>query len=265
MTYPMDAGQRRSDSADFISKSQVMRVPQRGPLPRTRNLSRPYDVAWLTSSGDVAYDTIVAPSVPVIESACANLARGALVSTPQGPVAVEDLVPGQDVVTSEYGPLPLRWVGSYELSPRDAQTSDRGRLFRVTADSFGLGKPAQDLLLAPRAHILMRHAACRALFGVEQAFGPVRAFEDGETVISVTPMSAVTVFNLAFDCQATITANGVELESFHPGPHAETLLDDEMLYSLLRLFPHVRSLDSFGPQTIDRLTSFEVRTLRGEG
>ena len=102
MTYPMDAGQRRSDSGEFISKSRVTRVPQRGPLPRTRNLSRPYNVAWLTSAGDVAYDTIVAPSVPVIESACANLARGALVSTTVGPVAVEDLVPGMDVLTSEY-------------------------------------------------------------------------------------------------------------------------------------------------------------------
>lgn len=265
MTYPMDTGLRRSNTGAFDSKSQALRVPQRGPLPRTRNLSRPYDVAWLTSSGDVAYDTIVAPSVPVIESACANMARGALVATSKGPIAVEDLVPGMEVVTSEHGPLPVQWIGSYEMSPRDAQTSDRGRLFRVTSDAFGLGKPAQDLLLAPRAHILMRQAACKALFGVDLAFGPVRAFEDGMSVISVTPMSAVTVFNLAFDYQATILANGVEIESFHPGPHAETLLDDEMLYSLLRLFPHVRALDAFGPQTIDRLTSFEVRSLRGDG
>ena len=83
------------------------------------------------------------------------------------------------IVTSEYGPIPLQWIGSYEMSLRDAQTADRGALFRVTSEAFGLAKPSQDLLLAPRSHILFRHSKCRALFGVDKAFAPVRAFEDG--------------------------------------------------------------------------------------
>lgn len=266
MTYPTTArlgdSQQMSSDVNIGSNPSLSRAPLRGPLPRPHLMSRPYDIAWLTSSGDVSYDTIVAPSVPVIEAACANFARGTLISTTQGPVAVEDLVPGMGIITSEYGPRPLQWVGSYDMTPRDAQTSDRGKLFRVTSDAFGLAKPASDLLLAPRSHLLMRHAACKALFGVDLAFAPVRAFEDGMQVIEIAPISSVSLFNLAFDRQATVIANGIEMESFHPGPYTETLLDDEMLYSLLRLFPQARSLDSFGPQLIQRLTSFEVRAIR---
>lgn len=259
MTYYTDASAHIN--ASIASHGQSLTYGE-GQRPRTHAMSRPYNIAWLTRQGEARFDTVVAPCVPVIESACASMARGALVATDQGLVAVEDLIPGMHVITSEYGPIPVQWIGSYEMSIREAQTPDRGMLFRVTTDAFGLAKPEQDLLLAPRAHILMRHAACRSLFGLEMAFAPVRAFEDGMAVFSVKPASPVSVYNLGFDRQATIKVNGIELESFHPGPHAETLLDDEMLYSLLRLFPQARGLNFFGQHLIQRLTSFEVRALR---
>jgi hypothetical protein len=224
-------------------------------------MTRPYEIAWLTPNGEERYDRVVAPSLPVIESACASMARGALVSTAHGPVAVEDLIPGMMINTTEYGPIPLQWIGSYEMSLREAQTADRGALFRVTSEAFGPTKPSQDLLLAPKAHLLFKHTKCRALFGVDKAFAPVRAFEDGISVFSVQPASPISVFNLGFDRHATITANGLELESFHPGPHTEALIDDEMLNSLLRLFPQARGLEFFGPQTINRLTTFEMQAL----
>jgi len=179
-----------------------------------------------------------------------------------GPIAVEDLTPGTPILTSEYGPLPLQWVGSSVHPGSDAPGQDSAKLYRVTADAFGLAKPSADLMLAPRSHILMRHAACRELFGVDLAFAPIRAFEDGLQVVAITPISGIQLYNLAFDRQATIIANGVEVESFHPGPFAETLLDRDLMDSLLRLFPQARELADFGPQLTQRLTSFEVRTLR---
>ena len=225
-------------------------------------LTRPYGVAWLGNNGHVNYETVNGPALAVIENACGAVARGAVVSTDKGQMAIEDLEPGMRVLTVEHGPLPIQWIGSYDLTPRDAQRSDRNTLIRVTSDMFGLGKPAEDLLMGPRAHVLIQHESCRRLFGRPTAYAPVRAFEDGMSVFSVKPMSAVTVYNLAFDRQASIVANGVEIETFHPGPHAEAFLDEEMLYALLRLFPNARSLQDFGPQLTQRLTSFEVRNLR---
>lgn len=259
MSHPTDPHAIASSRA-----THALGLPQGSGMGRyqPRSTSRPYQIAWLGQDGRPNYDTVVAPSVPVVESACASMARGALVQTSDGPVAVEDLIPGMQVVTSEFGPVAVEWIGSYDMSPREAQTLDRGTLYRVTTDTFGLAKPSQDLLLTPRAHILTRHSACRSLFGVDLAFAPVRAYEDGVSVFAVKPASPVSVYNISFDRQATIKVNGVEMESFHPGPHAETLLDDEMLYSLLRLFPQARNLGYFGPQLIQRLTTFEVQALR---
>jgi hypothetical protein len=265
MTYPLDAKSHQPASSfgsGYVSNTSVVRPSDRGPAPRTRTLNRPFAISWRTQSGVTAHDTIFAPAIPVVEAACSSLARGALISTVQGQVAVEDLEPGMMVNTADHGPLMLKWVGSYDMSAREVQANDRARLYRVTADTFGLNKPGQDIMLAPRAHILLKDAACKTMFGLETAFAPIRAFEDGMNVVAVAPMSPVSLFNIAFDRQATIIVNGIELESYHPGPYGETLMDDEMMYSLLRLFPHVRNLSAFGPQDIDRLTTFEVKALR---
>lgn len=264
MTYSPGAQKHQSAysyGSDLVSTAARLRNPEAVPA-RTRTLNRPFAVSWLTRSNSVAYDTIFAPAIPVVEAACSSLARGALVGTTQGEVAVEDLVPGMMVQTVDHGPLQLKWVGSYDMSPREVQMNDRARLFRISADTFGLNKPGQDIMLAPRAHILLRDAACKPMFGLDHAFAPIRAFDDGMNVVSVSPMSPVSLFNVAFDRQATIKVNGLEVETYHPGPYGETLMDDEMMYSLLRLFPHVRNLSDFGTQTIDRLTAFEVKSLR---
>jgi len=267
MTYPINADRLRTNSsygAGTPSSAPTAHTFDRGPLPRARTLNRPFSISWRTPSGTVAHDTVFAPAIPVVEAACSSLARGAQVATTQGLIAVEDLVPGMQVNTVDHGPLTLQWVGSYDMSPREVQNNDRARLYRVTADTFGYSKPEHCTVLAPRAHILLRDAACKPMFGLDTAYAPIRAFEDGMSVIAVAPMSPVTLFNLAFDRQATIIAGGLEIESYHPGPYGETLMDDDMMYALLRLFPHVRNLSGFGDQTVERLTAFETKTLREE-
>lgn len=257
MTYPNPAARHLSSYATKVS-------PLGAPIParRPRSPQRNYSIAWVGPRGHSSYETILAPAVPVIENSFANLVRGSVVTTQNGPVPVEDLEPGMMIATSDHGYLPLAWIGSYDLTPREAQNSERVRLFRVTADSFGLAKPGHDLMLGPASHILMRHAGCEKLFGIDMAYAPIRGFEDGQTVIATRPMSPVSVFNLAFDRQACFFANELEVESFHPAAFAETLLDLELREAIIRLFPQARSLDSFGPAKIDRLSQTELQTLR---
>lgn len=259
MAYSPDAHANLTAFEVGAARSTVYRSPARA---RMRALSRPYDIAWLSPKGEARYDTVIAPSLPVVECACANMARGALIATSNGPVAVEDLTPGTMITTSEHGAIPLQWVGSYEMSLREAQTADRGALYRVTSEAFGLAKPSQDLLLAQRAHLLFTHSKCRTLFGTEKAFAPIRAFDDGTSIFSVQPASPISMFNLGFDRQATIKVNGLEVESFHPGPHTAALIDDEIRAALLRLFPQARGLEFFGPQTTNRMTAFEMHAIR---
>lgn len=236
---------------------------------RDQPLTRRYDIRALAGDGTVHDLARVAPATPVFEDAFAALARGTLIATADGPVAVEDLLPGTLVETVGAGPKPLLWVGSMTVypEPRTRHGGEGGGLVRIAADAFGLGRPAPDLVLGPRARILFRSASCRALVGAAEAFAPGRAFVDGDAAIQLAPVSPVRVYHLAFHGQQVIRANGIEVESYHPGAAPETMMTPDSLDLFLGLFPHLRrdpddAMGGFGPIDIPRLTAFEVETLR---
>ncbi|MCY4333934.1 MAG: Hint domain-containing protein [Litoreibacter sp.] len=234
-------------------------IPRTGP-------KRSYEIAWQDEHGHSRFDTVLAPTDPILESTIANVARGAVILTDTGNVPVEDLNPGDMIQTVEFGPLPVRWIGSYVVLPGSSDPQRAvTRLVRFSSDAFGLAKPSADLLLSESAHLLLKDAKCQPLYGLDQAYAPARAFEDGAYVFSITPAAPVTVFNLAFDRHATIVANGIEIESFHPGPLVEFMGDNQMRVASMRLFPHIASLQQFGERSTQRLTVYETSQLRQAG
>ncbi|MHC0053761.1 Hint domain-containing protein [Actibacterium sp. D379-3] len=229
---------------------------------RATPLTRRYEVAGLTPVGRHVDFSTVAPATPDFESACASFARGTLIATLQGPVAIEDLIPGMDLLTADAGPQKLLWVGSMMVFPSlPGLNEDDVRLTRITADTFGLGRPMSDLMLGPRARLLFRHSGCVTMFGTPAAFAPARAFADGTSMISVKPATPVRVYHLALHGQHIIRANGIEVESFHPGDRADTMMDKATWDLFLGLFPHARSIADFGPMPHPRLTAFEYEGL----
>lgn len=235
------------------------RQPRRSPP-----LTRRYEVAYLTDSGFVEERTCIAPATPAFEDAFAALVRGALIATENGMAAIEDLCPGVRVRTGTGELMPIRWIGSMTLVPEAAEFTGgmACRLTRIASDSFGIGRPGSDMLLGPRARVLYRSNRCREMLGTSQAFAPARAFVDGINVVDVTPVAPIRMYHLALDGQQSIFANGIEVESFHPGPQIEAMMDRASLDLFLSLFPQIDSADGFGPVQTPRLTAFELDALR---
>lgn len=254
------AGQRQMAIAPLSMPAPVR--------PGTAPLNRRYEMSWLGADGLIGSGSRVAPAIPAFEEAFAAFGRGTLIATGAGPVAVEDLLPGTLIETAENGLQPLLWTGSMTLSPRPDQAgghsagTEGGRLIRMPADTFGPERPGQDLILGPRARLLYRNTRCQQIIGREQAFAPARAFADGACVIEVTPLGPVQVFHLGFASQVAVRANGIEVESYHPGHHADTMMSPGMVPLFLSLFPHVSGLSGFGPMPVPRLTAFEMESLQ---
>lgn len=214
--------------------------------PQVR-MTRRYEVTWVDDDDNVESFMRVAPAMPIFEGAFAAFAHGALISTSEGPVAVEDLVPGMFVETSTGEYEKLRWVGAMTLiagmEGRDIQPQ---KLFRVCADALGLGRPAQDITFGPAARVLSRDPEIRSALGSEAALAPVSSLEDGVGITGLTPASPVRVYHLAFDGHHVIRACGMEVESFHPGPDAHYSMSQELRAVFLSLFPHMETLQGFG-------------------
>lgn len=207
--------------------------------------------------------TRAAPALPVFEEAFCAFGHGALVTTDRGVVAVEDLLPGMLVETASDGMQTLQWVGSMTLYPTSVEIHgmEPARLMRIAADSFGHSRPNPDLMLGPCARLLYRNARCRDALGTSEAFVPAEAFADGMSVIGITPVAPVRAYHLGFIGQHIVLANGIEVESYHPGPQFQARMDRKILDLFLSLFPYASGPDGFGPMTIPRMTSYEFETL----
>ncbi len=229
---------------------------------RTNVPARRYDTLFLNNLGNVEDSYCMAPAIPGFEASCGAFAHGTMIQTEDGAVPVEDLLPGQKILTRDNGLEPLRWIGSMTLAPHTSGSRiPPAKLTRITENSIGLGRPSRDLVLGPHARILRRNAVCLSLFGTEAAFAPATAFTDGVSIIEVNPISSARVFHLLLDGQHVITAGGVEVESFHPGRRDATGISPGLMPTFLELFPGFTTMSDFGTMRVPRLSHDDIRSL----
>ncbi|TKD17541.1 type I secretion protein [Rhodobacter capsulatus] len=267
ITHRLGAGQAalpvdRSDpSAGLPARKLPLGTPK---APRATPLTRRYESAWLTAAGTVETSTRLAPATPLFEEAFSALARGSVLMTEDGPVAIEDLQPGQRVLTAEGRAEQVCWIGSMVIYPGAGNgdaLEDHVSLTRITAEAFGAGRPGLDLVLGPRARLCLRDPRLRRVSDAAAAYVPARAFLDGISVIEVSPSVPVTVYHVVLEHHGSLRVAGLEVEAFHPGEGVERMIDPRMLSLFEAQFPQFASLAAFGPPAHPRLTRFEVESL----
>lgn len=230
--------------------------------PRPTVPARRFDILYLDSLGNIEDVVCAAPALPAIEASCSAFTHGTLIQTDMGDVPIEDLLPGQTVLTRDHGSQVLRWIGSMTLIPQSGDPRlSAAHLTRITESSIGIGKPNRDLILGPGARILRRNSACMSLFGTEAAFAPASAFADGVSIIDIMPVSPIRVFHLLLDGQHVITAGGVEVESYHPGRRDSIDIPGNLMGAFLDMFPMISDLSDFGQMRVPRLSEEDIRAL----
>lgn len=219
-------------------------------------LMRRVEVVHLASPTSLEIREIsrIVPATPIFEEAFSAFARGTILQTDRGLTSVEDLLPGDKVRTADDGFQTLIWRGATILSPNaPRQDPVMGKLTRIAADALGIARPMPDLVLGPKARIIHRGDGVRTLTGSRIAAVPARDFIDGNNVIELTPPTTVPVYHIGFEGHHLVLANGVEIESFHPGPAHMIGLRGELLQVYLSCFPHVSTIEEFGLPAMPRL------------
>ncbi|MEM9350982.1 MAG: Hint domain-containing protein [Pseudomonadota bacterium] len=205
---------------------------------------RKYEVAYLAADGDGHVAAKLAPATALFEAPFMAFARGTLITTPDGPTAIEDIQPGMKVNTIDAGAQPVLWKGATTLVPGAAgQSEEAGQLTRIAQNAMGVHHPSHDLLLGFGARL---YQANRGLMV------PANDLIDGEYVFAVRPPSPVRVFHLALKHHGCIRAADMVVESFHPGDAVRHMQRPEIKTLYLSLFPHLRDLAEFGPLRVSR-------------
>ncbi|UYV36712.1 Hint domain-containing protein [Rhodobacteraceae bacterium D3-12] len=194
----------------------------------------------------MSYSDHVAPASIAFESAFAAFARGTMISTVNGPCAVEDLAPGALLETQEGIAQPILWIGRMMLVPTaPVHTPAQLKLTRIMADSFGLARPMPDLLLGHASRLARSPAELREYALQTTVLTPPHAFIDGVNVIEITP-SPIALYHIGLGRHAILNAAGLDVESFHPGLTLLREMGHNARALFLSLFPHIKSEDGFG-------------------
>jgi hypothetical protein len=214
---------------------------------------RRFELKWLDADGQIRDGRQIAPALPLFEDAASAFARGTLLDTDNGPMAIEDLLPGDRVITADNEALPVTWIGSTTVVPGHSRPDIRPMtLTRIMEGSFGMARPMSYLIAGPAARLMCTPAHLRAVTGGQPVLTPVSEFHDGVNVIRTAPPTAVQLYHLCLPRHAVIKLSGLEFETYHPGLRTLRSLSQTMRTMLHCLFPHMVSLSEFGETALPR-------------
>lgn len=229
---------------------------------RKQPLMRKFEIVTLLPCGATRASHHLAPATELFEATSAAFARGTMISTPLGPIAIEDLSPGDLIETVDGDPQPVLWIGSTSFIPAQVlPNSSLKGLTRVLADGYSNAGMFGDLLLGPAARLLQSRPALENLIGVSAVLMPARDLEDGNSAFRVTPPSPVRLFHLRLARHAAIYAGGRPVEAYHPGRGFEHHLGDNMRTLFMSLFPDLEKLGDFGPLAYPRMSRETLESL----
>ncbi len=156
---------------------------------------------------------------------------GAMIDTPTGPRPVESLRAGDQVLTRDNGPQPVRWAGR-----RTVKTTDKTAPIEFKAGAIG---NSARLLVSPQHRMLRAGYRSELYFGTPEVLVSAAHMVNGSDVVQL-PKGMATYHHIMFDDHQIISANGVPTESYNPGAYSLPALDPEAREELFRIFPELR-------------------------
>ena len=235
-------------AANNVAKSNAILQDPASLRAASRPQLRRFEVASLLPNGNVAETQHIAPALPLFEDAFGAFTRGSLVDTEIGPIAVEDLLPGDRLITHDGSVQTLMWKGSTRMIP--GRTTSPGRTHKLTsfmADCFGMQGPMSCVIAGPAARVLYTPPHLRAMSGASPLLTPVHAFHDGISIVETAPPTPVELFHLCLEQHAVIKIGGLEFETYHPGTKALQLTSHAIRTLYLNMFSHIDQPSDFGP------------------
>ncbi|WP_415920841.1 Hint domain-containing protein [Tateyamaria sp. SN6-1] len=173
-------------------------------------------------------------------------AAGTEIETPDGPRAVETLMPGNMVLTASDGAQPIRWAGTSTVFA----TGDLAPIV-ITAGTLDNDR---DLVLSPQHAVLLSDWRAELLYGQNEVL--VRAKDllhmDG---VYRKPAHIITYCHILLDRHQVVKAHGLWSETLYPGAMAMDAVNPDAQAEIETLFP---DLAAYGPTAAPCLRSFEA-------
>ncbi|MBD9526531.1 Hint domain-containing protein [Paracoccus sp. PAR01] len=169
--------------------------------------------------------------------------RGTLIRTPQGDVAIEQLAPGDLVLTRDRGAQPVRWIGSTRLGAAALAALPHLRPIRIAAGALAEGLPNSDLLVSPQHRVLVRSRIAQRMFCADEVLVAARQLLDVPGITVADDVPEVEYIHMLFEQHEVVISNGAQTESLYPGAQALKFVGRVAAEEIFTLFPELRAAD----------------------
>ncbi len=189
-----------------------------------------------------------------LETTAPCFTTGALIETALGPRPIEELRVGDEIITRDNGPRPIRWIGRRKVSGLSLSLAPilirKGALDCV-----------RDIRVSPQHRMVITGWRAQMLFGAGEVMARAKDLVDGDRIIT-QPAAEVEYWHLLLDQHEVIFADGAPSESFFPGDEGLGSIGDEAREEVFGLFPELRSHPTpFGATARMPLKRHETRLL----
>ena len=128
---------------------------------------------------------------------------GSAILTPGGPVPVEHLAPGDDVVARFGGVTRVVWTGRVRIDPRRHPRPEEVWPFRVRRDAVAPGVPARDLWLSPDHAVFLGGVLI-----------PVKYLANGGSIAQDRSLSRIEYWHVELARHDVLLAEALPVESY---------------------------------------------------
>lgn len=187
---------------------------------------------------------------------------GTLIATTKGECRIEDLQPGDRVITRDNGVQAIRWIGKRTLEAGELAAAPEMRPVLIGAGALGGALPCQEILVSPNHRMLVTSDKAELLFGQREVLVAAKHLTSQEGIDRVEAPS-VTYIHLMFDQHEIVLSNGTWSESFQPGDQSLRGIDRQQREEILTLFPELAEetgLEAYGAARMS-LKAHEVTSL----
>ncbi|NHF72236.1 Hint domain-containing protein [Paracoccus xiamenensis] len=158
------------------------------------------------------------------------------IRTPGGTKLAREIEVG-DLIATERGPKPVRWVGKRKLSKAEMKAEEKLRPVRISAGALGDGMPKADLTVSRQHRMLIRSPICERMFGTPDALVAAIRLTSLPGVYVDEGAKQVEYVHVLFDEHEIVYAEGAPSESLLLGEQAQKILPPESLEEIRLIFP----------------------------
>lgn len=165
---------------------------------------------------------------------------GTLIATPEGERLIEDLKPGDRVITRDNGIQEICWAGSRGVKGSELDNNPRMKPVRIAKGALGGGLPERDMWLSPNHRVLVANDKTALYFEDNEVLVAAKHLTALEGIDIMSPRWA-TYIHVMFEQHEVILSNGSWTESFQPGDYSLKGVGKAQRDEIQTLFPDLQT------------------------